>query len=608
MKKRTLLLALIIGLAPVWLSANDRVLLVARSYVGREPISGLQFGCQGVVSKPTNLGGATEVDLPTGYSTGRQIKIDLIATRKAKGESWFLVNDLVNIPTASESAALMLMRGSEMRQIGAEVRKRSTDLIQRPGEATAEQQRRALAAAAARRGLTFEQLQMAIDSFAKTPDAKDQGIALYLQGKYSQAEKILTDVAAKKELDLIDTLRYVGASQLAQGEYREAADSLRKALSLHPDDADLLNSLGGALYLLDDWSGAEPAMRRALAIDEATFGLEHPKVARDLNDLALLLQATNRRADAEPLFRYALAINERSLGPGDAEVARNLNNLALLLSETSRVADAEPLLRRALAINEKILGPEHPEVATTLNNLALVIQDSERNAEAELLLRRALTIYEKRYGPEHPDVATALTNLAGRLTVMNRPADAEPLLRRSLAIDEKILGPEHHRVATALANLGRALQATNRLGEAEPLLRRALAINEKSYGPEHPDVAVCLGYLAYLLEITNRAAEAEPLRRRALAIDEKSYGPESPEVTFDLNGLAGLLQATNRLGEAEPLQRRTLAILADFSRRSGHPHPNLEMARQKYAALLRKMGRSQPEVDAAIETVIGPPK
>ena len=88
MKKLALFLALLMGLSPARLSANDRVLLVARSYVGRKPISGLQFGCQGVISKPTNRGGATEVDLPTGYSTGRQVKIDLIATRKAKGESW----------------------------------------------------------------------------------------------------------------------------------------------------------------------------------------------------------------------------------------------------------------------------------------------------------------------------------------------------------------------------------------------------------------------------------------------------------------------------------------------------------------------------------------
>ena len=40
-------------------------------------------------------------------------------------------------------------------------------------------------------------------------------------------------------------------------------------------------------------------MRRALAIDEQTYGPEHPKVARRLNNLAELLQATNRLAEAE---------------------------------------------------------------------------------------------------------------------------------------------------------------------------------------------------------------------------------------------------------------------------------------------------------------------
>ena len=56
-------------------------------------------------------------------------------------------------------------------------------------------------------------------------------------------------------------------------------------------------------------------MRRALAIDETSFGPEHPKVAIRLNNLAQLLQATNRLAEAEPLMRRALAIDEKSSGP-----------------------------------------------------------------------------------------------------------------------------------------------------------------------------------------------------------------------------------------------------------------------------------------------------
>ena len=48
----------------------------------------------------------------------------------------------------------------------------------------------------------------------------------------------------------------------------------------------------------------------------------------DLNNLAQLLQDTNRLAEAEPLMRRALAIDEKSFGPDHPDVAIGLNNLA----------------------------------------------------------------------------------------------------------------------------------------------------------------------------------------------------------------------------------------------------------------------------------------
>jgi hypothetical protein len=49
-------------------------------------------------------------------------------------------------------------------------------------------------------------------------------------------------------------------------------------------------------------------MRRALAIDAASYGNDHPKVAIRLNNLAQLLRATNRLAEAEPLMRRMVEI------------------------------------------------------------------------------------------------------------------------------------------------------------------------------------------------------------------------------------------------------------------------------------------------------------
>ena len=169
--------------------------------------------------------------------------------------------------------------------------------------------------------------------------------------------------------------------------------------------ARLLNQLALLLQFKARWAEAEPLFRRALAIDEASRGPDHPWVARDLNNLAELLRATNHLGEAEPLFRRALSIDEASYGPNHPAVARDLNNLALLLQATNRLAETEPLFRRALSIDEASYGPAHPAVARDLNNLAALLQVTNRLHEAEPLLRRALAIDEASYGPNHPDVA-----------------------------------------------------------------------------------------------------------------------------------------------------------------------------------------------------------
>ena len=72
-------------------------------------------------------------------------------------------------------------------------------------------------------------------------------------------------------------------------------------------------------------------MRRALAIDEKSYGADHPAVARDLNNLAQLLQATNRLGEAEPLMRRALAIDVTKEFDVFAKPERLATFLALLV-------------------------------------------------------------------------------------------------------------------------------------------------------------------------------------------------------------------------------------------------------------------------------------
>jgi tetratricopeptide (TPR) repeat protein len=283
----------------------------------------------------------------------------------------------------------------------------------------------------------------------------------------------------------------------ATNRLAEAEPLMRRALAIdeqsygaeHPKVAIAPEQPGAVAPGHEPAGGGRAADAPRAGHRRAVLRAEHPNVAIRLNNLAQLLQATNRLAEAEPLMRRALAIDEQSFGTNHPKVAIRLNNLAQLLQATNRLAEAEPLMRRALAIDEQSFGTSTP-VAIDLNNLAQLLQATNRLAEAEPLMRRALAIDEQSFGNEHPNVAIRPEQPgpvapghqpAGR----GRAADAPGAGHRRAELRD-----EHPNVAIDLNNLAQLLQATNRLAEAEPLMRRALAIDEQSYGTEHPNVAI----------------------------------------------------------------------------------------------------------------------
>lgn len=80
-------------------------------------------------------------------------------------------------------------------------------------------------------------------------------------------------------------------------------------------------------------------MRRALDIDEQSFGKDHPNVATALNNLAALLQATNRLVEAEPLMRRTVEIFlkfTRATGHPHPHLQAFASNYATLLHALGR--------------------------------------------------------------------------------------------------------------------------------------------------------------------------------------------------------------------------------------------------------------------------------
>jgi hypothetical protein len=208
--------------------------------------------------------------------------------------------------------------------------------------------------------------------------------------------------------------------------HAKVAAELMEDLSLEVTEGGrLLNQAGYYAAERARFAEAEPLYRRALAIDEKSFGQDHPDVAIDLNNLATLLKATNRLSEAEPLMRRALAIDEKSFGQDHPDVAIRLNNLAQLLQATNRLSEAEPLMRRALAIDEKSFGQDHPDVAIDLNNLAQLLKATNRLSEAEPLMSRALAIFTKSLGEDHPRTQMAQRSFDILLEAMAGPGPAD---------------------------------------------------------------------------------------------------------------------------------------------------------------------------------------
>src|SRR5271165_2066441 len=206
--------------------------------------------------------------------------------------------------------------------------------------------------------------------------------------------------------------------ELTKLDYDGAQRAIKQAIDFDYQWWSPHNRIGMLFIERAEWNAAEKELLEAQRFIE-----KEQDTVLVLSNLAQLLQATNRLAEAEPLMRRALEIDEKSYGPQHPRVAIDLNNLADLLKDTNRLREAEPLMRRALAIDEASFGSDHPNVAIDLNNLALLLQATNRLGEAEPLMRRALAIFlafQRDTGHAHPHRDAAIGNYGSLLAAMGR--------------------------------------------------------------------------------------------------------------------------------------------------------------------------------------------
>jgi len=135
----------------------------------------------------------------------------------------------------------------------------------------------------------------------------------------------------------------------------------------------------GVYGVPEDWPRWRVLLPHVLAVTgRVADGAEAEDEARLVSwllDQAGTFLQTQGQPGAYPLMQRALAIDEAVHGPDHPAVATRLGNLAVVLLHMGDAAAARPLAERALAISEAVHGPDHPAVAISQNNLAAVLQD-----------------------------------------------------------------------------------------------------------------------------------------------------------------------------------------------------------------------------------------
>ncbi len=210
-----------------------------------------------------------------------------------------------------------------------------------------------------------------------------------------------------------DHARSTGNWSEAERAYASAVGLLDRTADkdFNQDLAAILNKLGATRFKQNDFSGAETAFRRALAIYTATKGADDLHVADTLDLLgSALLEQQQGHALAGPLFYRAWAIREATLTPDHPAIADSLHHLAVGLY-ADNLAIAIPLFLRSKEIREKVFGGNHPLVVISLNAMARLYEAHNRPDLAIPLYQDALSIQEKVFGPNASETLHARSNL-----------------------------------------------------------------------------------------------------------------------------------------------------------------------------------------------------
>jgi tetratricopeptide (TPR) repeat protein len=296
------------------------------------------------------------------------------------------------------------------------------------------------------------------------------GLQEHQRGRLAEAARRYRDVL-RAQPDHPDALHLLGVVAHQQGDHRQAAECIGRAVTLSPGNAAYHANLAEAYRALGNLDRAAECCRTALRLQ--------PRSAEAANNLGLVLLAQGKIDEAIVQFRETLRLK-----PDYAMASNNLGN-ALRLQGDQGGALAH--FRRAVAID--------PNLAEARSNLGQLLLERHQPHEALDHLRTAVRL--------RPNLAEARNNLGNALRETGRLAEARQSYAEALRINPTL--------AMTYNNMGQALQEENALDDALAWYQRALQLDPKS-ARIHTNAAS-------LLAEQEKDDDALAVYRRALELD-----------------------------------------------------------------------------------------
>lgn len=304
-------------------------------------------------------------------------------------------------------------------------------------------------------------------------------------------------------------LQMLGWAQLNSGDYRSAAATLKRAVSVREkllgsplgkqsDVVEPLQLLSEAYRNLNDHAQLVATLERLLALSDG--GIKSIDRTQTEFGLGVEYIQSKRAAKAIVVLRDAVAQLEKT---NSSRLGEGLQLLGWALDAAGQPAEAVGVLQRSIGVAKGTSKADMKRSVETYQLLATAARNAKDSA-SEIEARKQLLDLARR-GATGVSVADTLDDLGLTLMLLQRFGEAVPYFKEEVSVRRSTGATP--ALGTALHNLGWAYSSIKNAAASIPVLQEAVKVRT---AVRSPDLVLSLRFLGYSYWATNdeRAIDA----------------------------------------------------------------------------------------------------